>query len=345
MNLPRKPIKDTIIKNINALFNWARLRIKSHMRLIWILGVILLAFVIVYQVAENWSTILTYRWQFQWKDLLLGFLVYTFNLLLTATNWGLIVDKLAGTRKSVFLHWRLYCISNIANRLPTPLPWIGARVEAYSGVDVPRSVTLTAMSIDLIAMMVAATVVALVTLPFGPHEIVSQKMSPLVILILILLIAISIKPKWLFKFFNWLLSMLHRTPVTTEVSTTSMLSWIGIYLIVWSTTGVLYYLISNSIYPLQPNQIFLIINICAISGVIGWIGQLFFFLPNLALRQIALASLLSFVVPWPVAVADALFLRIVVLFYEVAWALFFFLLGYFQSRRKHDKLSLVRRKE
>jgi hypothetical protein len=345
MNLPVNPRWESLRARVNASAVWLRLHYRKIMQIVSMLGLVSLVIVIVYQVIENWSTIISYPWQLQWKDLLIGFFIYVFNLLLTATNWGLILNKISGNRKPMLTHWRLYSISNLANRLPTPLPWIGARVEAYSNLEIPRSATLMAMSIDLIAMLVAATIIALVTSPFGPHELVSQNLIPFVVIVLIGIILVSLRPKWLFKFFNWFIKYFHRTPVTSEVSTISMLSWIGIYVIIWCSTGMLYYLISTSIYPMPIYQLMLILNICTISGVIGWIGQIFFFVPNLALRQIALASLLSLVIPWPVAVADTLFLRFIIMVYEVISAMFFYLLGYFLARQSDQRFTLLRRKK
>jgi hypothetical protein len=50
------------------------------------------------------------------------------------------------------------------------------------------------------------------------------------------------------------------------------------------------------------------------------VGQFFFFLPNPGLRQVALAYLLSYAMPWSVSAAVAVFTRLLVMIFELLWA-------------------------
>jgi hypothetical protein len=277
-------------------------------------------------VYRNWNEIRNYPWQLNWKDILIGLLVYAVSLFLTATIWGRIIGKLTGFN-AIFTHWRLYIVSNLANRLPTPLPWIGARLEAYSNLGIPRTVTLTSMSIDLTSSIMGALIASLATFFYGPQQQIIKVYNPLIFLILVPLIVVALRPKWLFGLMNHILVKMKRPPVTIQVRTLDMAIWIGVYTLIWANGGVLYYILARSIYPVVPGQILIMMNVFAVSGLVGWLGQILFFIPNMAIRQVAVAFMLSFTVPWPVAVAIALYTRILGLVYEVVCVFAMVLLG------------------
>ncbi len=63
-----------------------------------------------------------------------------------------------------------------------------------------------------------------------------------------------------------------------------------------------------------------LVNISAVSGIAGWLGQALFFVPTPAVRQLTMVYLLSLRFPMPWAVALALFFRISVMVFELVWA-------------------------
>lgn len=288
--------------------------------------------VIGYQIVDNWREIRSYNWQWDLRYLFIGFGVYSVSLILTASIWTAIIRRLSNTPHPFLTHMGLYCLTNLAMRLPTPLPYVGARTEAYASRGVPRSTTLTALSLEIITTIAGALIIALVTLPFGYSENLSH-LSPYIWLLLPPLLAFLIRPNWLVKAINYLLRRFHRPALLVTLRTRDLLAWVGLYTLVWVNAGVLYYLLANSIYSIPYRDMLFIVNISAVSGLVGWVGQLLFFLPGFALRQVAAAFLLSFLVPWPVAVAIALLARLCVMVFEMAWATFFSLL-YFQKIQK-----------
>jgi hypothetical protein len=302
----------------SRLLSWMRGHAKLLKRAVWGLAFLLVVGAISYQIVDSWQEIRTYPWHWNLKYIFWGFGVYSLSLLATAGIWATIIRRLAGL-KPVLPNIGLYCLTNLAQRLPTPLPYIGARTEAYAARGVPRTTTLAAMSLEIIVTIVGALVTALITLPFGfPQSL--ERFNLLIWLLVLPLIIFIVKPNWLFRLINSILQRLRRPSLTVQIGTPEMLVWVVTFILIWMNGGFLYYLLANSIYPIQADEILAMINVFAVSGVIGWLGQLFFFLPSVGLRQVAVAYLLSFFIPWPVAVAVALLARLSVMIFELIWA-------------------------
>jgi hypothetical protein len=311
-----------LIANLRRIWKEAdQRRIKQLAGIVILVG--LLGF-LAYNIYKNWQEIRKYPWQFDYRYLLAGFVLYTINLFATGAIWGTIITRLSGI-KGYLLHIRWYCLTNLAQRLPTPIPFVGARAEVYSSLGVPRSLTLTGMSLEITITMVGALLVSIITLPFAVGEFTQLLGTYWMWLFLIPILLIIIKPKWLFKITGWIFMKFHRTFSPPEIRSVDMLIWTGLFAVIWIVGGILYYLLANSIYPVPFNEVLGMINVFAISGVVGWLGQLLFFIPLVTVRQIAVAYLLSSFMPWPVAVGVALLTRLAVMIYEFMWAVFFFL--------------------
>jgi hypothetical protein len=316
-------------KKIRGVFEWLRQTawpwVRVHARQInRIISFILLMAVLAsigYQILANWQQVRSYSWKWDVKFLLLGFGVYSVSLLLTASIWALIICRLSGIQ-SLLTHIGLYSLTNLAQRLPTPIPYISVRTEAYARRGVPRATTLTAMSLEVIVTVAGALVVAVATLPFGFQENLRRYDAPIWLLLIPLLVFV-IRPDWFFAALNRMFLLLKRSPIQVRVKTLDILTWVSLFAAVWLNGGVLYYFLANSIYPVAPDKLLAIVNVFAVSGIVGWVGQFLFFIPNLAARQVAAAYLLGFFMPLPVAIAVALLTRLCIMAFELVWALVF----------------------
>lgn len=290
---------------------------------------------IVYQVVRDLPKLQSYSWTLRPEFVAIGFGVYSISLIFTALIWASIISTLSG-RRGWLSHVRLYCLTNVANRLPTALPYIGARAEAYSQIGVKRVTTLTSMAIEVTVTIVGATVVALATLPFGPYESVLAPYLPLLALPPIGLLLVALRPRWLIGAINAGARQLGRPPIATTLGSRPVALWTIGFVLIWLNGGVLNFILASAVYPFELSQLPLLINVFAVSGVAGWLSQLTLILPTPALRQVVTAYLLSFVVPWPVAVAVALLARLAVMTFELAWALGFVVAGRLGGGRAFD---------
>lgn len=301
-------------------WRWMRAHARPLTRAVWAVSLLTVLAIMGYQIAQNWREIRSYPWQLHPGYILLGFCVYSVSVLVSALVWASIMRRLTSVQARLE-HVRLYCLTNLANRLPTPLPFIGARTEAYAALGVPRSATLTAMVLETTTLILGGVLAAFLTLPFGIYRVISNQINlALFALVLVPLAVLVLRPGLLMWLLNTALVRLKRAPLPQVVRARDTLGWSGLCVLIWVNSGLLYYCLANSIYVLEPAHILVMINIFAISGVIGRLAQFLFFIPNLALRQLVTASLLSLVIPWPVAIALVILVRLCVMVFELIWA-------------------------
>jgi len=279
-----------------------------------------------YQVFKSWNDVKSYPWKFDYRFLLFAFAVYSINLLTTARVWASIIMRLAPSQQGLPLtHIRLYSITNLVNRLPTPIPYVMARTEAYSARGVGRATTLTAMALEVAVTMISGFLAVLVLLPYGYS--VGSKISTLEIVavsFLFLVVAVVIlQPKYFLLVLNKIFQRWKAQPVNVDLGAKETLKWTFSFLPIWAMNGLMCFFLANSIYPVEWARLLMFIQVFALAGLIGWISNFLFFIPNLALRQIAIAFLLSSIVPVPVSVAIVVFNRFAVMLFEIVWVVFF----------------------
>jgi hypothetical protein len=294
---------------------------KKITQAVWILVTLIAIAAIAYRLAQDWQEIQTYPWHLKWSSVLRAFGIFSVSILLTFSVWLLIVRRLAAAQ-SLATHARLFFVTNLARRLPTLIPYLGARMEAYASHGLPREITLSALTLEMVTTVIGATLVAFITLPFGPFSATLQQFPLPTLFLLIIPILLILFPNWFFAAMNVVLVRLERPALDVKVSRRDMLVWAVLFAAVWANGGVLYYYLAKSIYPMPSQALLVVMNAFAISGVAAWMGQFLFFMPTLALRQLMLAYLLSLgEIPFSAAVAVALVGRLCVTVFELVWAL------------------------
>jgi hypothetical protein len=304
-------------KPINIIFSWILARKKYLLRFFWIGLSILIFIAIIYQFMKGWQTIKNYPWNWNKQYIYFAFLFYSIGLLGTASVWSSIISKLSGKTK-YFDNLKLFCITNLAQRIPTPIPYIGARTEAYAKLGIDRNITLTGLSIEVTITIISGAFLALITIPFGVNRNLNGT-TIISLAILIPLLCFIFRPSVLIKILNKIFLSFHQTGKQIEIKTNDMLLWFVYFVPIWINNGIIHYFIIKSIYPVESGNIFLIFNAVAISGVISWLGQFFFLIPNIATKQLSIAYLLSYIIPWEVAIIVAIAARLLVLIFEIFW--------------------------
>lgn len=283
----------------------------------WGILVILASAFIVYKTIKEWHQLQNALWRLDPYYLLISFGVYSVSVMLTASCWALIMGHFSGMR-TFWKHVSTFCLTNLAQRLPTPLPYISARTEAYNAQGISRKTTLTAMAMEIAVTLFSAAVVALATLVFGAPLYVKAIKYILYVLLLSLVFPAFFPQKSL-SLVNLVLVRLNCSPLPTALSRRQTLGWIGIFIIVWLNSGVLYYYLISSISVVPEGLLPFLVNISAVSGIAGWLGQALFFIPTPAVRQLTMVYLLSLRFPMSWAVVFALFFRVSVMVFELIW--------------------------
>jgi len=301
----------------SSLLQQLKTRQKEIARIFWVILVVIAVIFILYKAVVDWKQIQNVQWHFHPRSLLVSFGVHSISLLLTACCWALIMGRISGV-KTFWEHVRIFCLTNLSQRLPTLFPYLAARTEAYVALGVPREITLTAMAIEVAVTLLSATLVTGLTLLLGVFSLKGYLGLLLSGLLLAPMMLILFPQRFLIVV-NKSLIYLKRPPIGNVINVCHTASWTGLFMIIWLNSGVLYYFLISGLCEIPPEEIPFLISVSAVSGLAGWLGQLIF-LPTPAVRQLALAYLISLGFPMPIAIAFALFARVCMMIFELIWA-------------------------
>lgn len=297
---------------------------------LWGIIIVFASISVIFKTIREWHQLQNLLWQLDLHYLFISFGIYSVNIILTASCWALIIGHFSGIR-TFWRHVGTFCLTNLAQRLPTPLPYISARTEAYTIYGISRKTTLMAMAVEVASTLFSAAVVALVTFLFGAFPY--PKEIKLVLWALLLSLALPLLfPRKFLSLVNLVLARLNRSPLPIILSGRYILWPIGIFIIIWLNNGALYYYLISTISSAPEGLLFFLINISAVSGIAGWIGQFLFFVPTPFIRQLTMVYLLSLRFPMSVAVVFVLFFRASVMVFEFVWASFCFLVFVINKR-------------
>ncbi len=276
--------------------------------------------VIALQVLRNWEEIKNYPWHFEYWSLLLSFFAYACAMAFAVLCWRSIMGRLVDLWP-LRTHFRIYCMTTVAKRLPSPVWYIGARVLGYEALGIAKTLTGMALGIEVLIYIFSGFLFSFVFSAVGPFWAILRE-SPWLGLLAIPLLLLLFYPNWLVRLANWGLRRLKRPPITLQLSSKDVVVWCIYYLGVWAGGAMMVFLLTRSIYPVAIDYLLFVFGAWTISGVIGTLGQFTLItLAGFGIRQAALAYILSFAIPWPVAIAVALLSRILVPIYEGFWAL------------------------
>ena len=160
------------MKRFGSLLNWQGLfgadgRNKRPARRIFValvIGASLAA--LAYGVIKNWQELVTYQWDLTYWPIPVALLLYGIDLGLAVIVWGGIVRGLGGQSRWM-QDLRIYCASNLARRLPTPLWFMLGRVYLYEELGVSKTISSLATVVEGVLILFSGLVTLLVLLPLG----------------------------------------------------------------------------------------------------------------------------------------------------------------------------------
>jgi len=248
--------------------------------------------------------LLAYPWNFQPVYLALAFILLVVRGPVPVYGWWAIMKRLGYT-----LSWRvatrtLY-YSAMAGYLPGSVWHAVSRVYLAEKEGVPKTITTVSVVLESVLILMAAMVLAAISLIAWPDPPLWAAAIGLVILV-----GIIWRPDLAFKVANWGLQRFGRKPLDIVLSPWDMVRLLLPFILNWIIFGLMFYAILASLYPsLSP------VYIPLVSGIFtaAWVGgYLAIFVPQgLGVRELIIVTLLAVIgVPAPVATAAALLARL-----------------------------------
>jgi hypothetical protein len=272
---------------------------------------------LAYGLVSNWQELADYDWEIVYWPILVGLSLYPVALGLAVATWRKILHQVGGQSR-----WqqdlRIYCASNITRRLPTLVWFVAGRIYLYDQIEVPKSVSSLAMLIEGVLILFSGLLLSMIIVPFSSSMgFIGQHSSKLIPLVFISLIVI-LRPRFLSRFVGWLARRLgHDQMITADVDYQHMLMWTIMYSLVWMVGGVILYLLVRTLYPLPIHNVPTVIGIWAIGGVVSHLAVL---TPGgLGIKELTMATLLSNLIPTPIAIIVSIFARVWYSLNELLW--------------------------
>ncbi len=264
----------------------------------------LVAFFFGLALVDVGPKVLSYPWDLQSGYLALAFVLLVVRGPVPVYGWWAIMRQLGYT-----LAWRpavrILYFSAMAGFVPGSVWHAVSRVYLSEKEGVPKAITTISVVLESILILLAALVVASLSLIAWPNP-------PLWAagLGLLALVTIIWRPDLAFRAVNWGLARIGRKPLDVTLTPRDMVRLMLPFILNWVIFGVMFYAILAALYPGLST-----IYIPLVTGVFtaAWVGgYLAIFVPQgLGVREIIIVTLLAVIgVPAPVATAAALLARL-----------------------------------
>jgi len=293
---------------------WRRLHTLGSHRLRWLMTGLIIAFSIVILGWMLWHylpTLLAYHWKLQVLPLILGFPIYTLDLLLAVLGWSIIMRQL-GHQFDFREHIRIFCMTRVAGRIPGA-PWhLVGRVALYKQLGVNVRVTSVASGLEMILIIVSG----ILTSALIGFSLPENLQKYLVWMGFVLVIGLGLMhPSVVHKVLQWL----GHTQEVVRPRYHDMLLLLGLYVLIWGVGGCVLYMMILALYPLPWTQLPGVIGAWGLSGAVASLLSLS--PTSFGIKEIALSLLLALFIPAGLAVVIAILTRLYLTAAEFVWAI------------------------
>lgn len=267
--------------------------------------------------------LLSHDWQVRWEPLAAAFGIYSLGLLLAAAVWADIMAAL-GSRLGTTTHIRYYCITHLGKRLPGTLWYLAGRGYLYGRHGDSLGLVTVASGLELAGLVVAGGAVSVGFLAGSWLEAAGGRGWMVAVLMAFGLALMH--PRIL----RWA-ALRVKVEIPAELRMARLLRWAAGYALIWMSGGVIVYWTILALLPLEGGHLAYVIGAWTLVGVLS---MTVLFLPsNLGFTEVGLSLLLARILPPSFAVFVAIFVRILILAFEIAGVGIVLLVTYWRARR------------
>lgn len=268
-------------------------------------------------LVSNWDQVVAFPWRLSVPDLLLASLMHSLALGATFWVWHLMMRRI-GNFHNVRADFRFYYISTLAKRIPTNVPYIGSYLVMYRGVQVPAAAVANCVIMEIILVTLGGVIAFLMTLHL--YATTSAAVSMAITATAAIVFAIFlVRPHILVSMTNWILRRMKRPDLSAAIGASDILIWLAWYTVPWFFSGLSLYFAYRG-FTTQPGPD--LSQLMAISTITSLVSVLNLVIPGgLALKELALVSLLTPWMPVSSAMVFSIAYRLLHTLDETIWAL------------------------
>jgi hypothetical protein len=254
------------------------------------------------------AVLLAYDWQVRWGPLAGALGVYGVGLLLAAAVWADIMAAL-GSRLGARTHIRYYCLTTLTKRLPGTVWYVAGRGYLYGRQGDSLGLVTVASGVELAVSVVAGALVSVGFLAGSAFEEVGRGQWLMVVILLGIGLAL-VQPRVV----RWAMVRV-KAELPVELPPLRLLRWLAAYTLIWMVGGIIVYLAIQALLPGEAGQLGYVIGAWSLVGVLS---VTVFFLPsNLGFTEVGLSLLLARILSSSFAVFVAVFVRLLLLLFEI----------------------------
>jgi hypothetical protein len=258
-----------------------------------------------------------------WSLLGLAFALYPLGFAPVIWAWHLLMartDSCGDWRTNV----RLYCLSCLPKRIPTPIWYVASRVALYRDRGVDSGLTLMATALETVWLVLSGLSVYLLSLPLrawgGDGAALDWRLIAVAGTCFVLALAAPLWAPPLLRGVRWILGRAG-VSVSASLEPRDVSAFLCLAALAWGGGGVVLYVLANAVTPIPLAQLPALVGAWAAAGAISLSAGLL--VSGMGLREVTLTVLLANLMPLPVAVAVSLLFRVLLTVGEFVWALVF----------------------
>ena len=281
-----------------------------------LLVVLVISYFLGNQLYRGWKDIPFSSLQFNYFWLVFSYLGLFASFACSINAWQIILEGL-GYKMSFARSWWVITASFLAKYIPGHVWAVGGRMILCKAEGVSEKISGTAMIIEMMGLLLGSLLAGIVCIPFMLAQGVPSWIW-LMILPAAILIVLLFSPL-LFALLRWSAKIFLKREVTLATSPARFGAAVLLYFISALIQGAAFFCLIRAIYP---------ISLKFLPGAIGlyngaWaVGFLSLITPGgLGVREGAMAFLLKYFIPVPLAVIISILARLWITLFEVLVAL------------------------
>lgn len=267
-----------------------------------------------FNILYNWGTLRSFPWHFKSGNIALFILLLLPLYLLNVLCWHLVTRAL-GANIGYLSNFRIWMLSSFTRFIPGGFWQYPGRVLLLSREGVSRALSATCVVLEtLLVFSACLALVVLLVLFSGLESVFSGRQTFLVLVfVLTLLFVFFMTNQRFMSFLLGLMSKLSGDGAATFLKGVYLpLKWVPVLLFVFLLqfflAGSVLYLLAAAIVDLPIGLLFAFVGVYSASWLVGYIA---FFAPaGVGVREASIAGLLSFFMPFSVAVVIAVAFRL-----------------------------------
>lgn len=220
-----------------------------------------------YYLYKNWSALQQHQWQFDIVLILLSMLVLWLAFLGIVLIFKLIFKKLTNVNIGYLLMFRAFNIANIGRYLPGKVWSIVGLFYLTGEYGISKKQTTLAIFANEVSYKGSGVLLGLCYFLFSSSF---QNYLPLMLALLAICLVV-IHPRILDKIINFALKLFKKQSITIDFSYSTIFMFFLMYIIVWEMHSLAFYVLVNSIAPLESVNIIKFSTILPLCWVVGYI--------------------------------------------------------------------------